>query len=191
MLVLASASPRRAELLRQIDVSFKVYPVDIDESVLANESPDSYVLRLSESKARVAYESCGSGPVLGSDTAVVVGNRIFGKPLDYQDFLNMMDALSGAKHSVITAVAVLDAERLETAVSVTEVHFRHLHEAELKNYWQTGEPKGKAGGYAIQGLAAAFISRIEGSYSGVMGLPLYETAEILGSFDSALQSASD
>lgn len=182
MLVLASASPRRAELLRQIGLSFEIRPVEIDESVLPDELPEEYVLRLAEEKSRAALGEFSTGPVLGSDTAVVAGDEIFGKPTDYSDFLKMMKVLSGARHKVMSSVAVLDSQRVKTAISVTDVHFRKLSDTDIENYWHTGEPLDKAGGYAIQGIAAAFIERIDGSYSGVMGLPLYETAEILSDF---------
>lgn len=183
MLVLASASPRRAELLRQIGIPFETLPANIDESQLEGESPEDYVLRLAEEKARAVLEALSRGPVLGSDTAVVLGEEVFGKPDDCEDFLRIMSRLSGNTHQVMTAIAVVDLNMVKTAISVTEVCFRRLKEAELRNYWQTEEPKDKAGGYAIQGLAAGFIKRIGGSYSGVMGLPLFETAEILREFD--------
>ena len=182
VLVLASASPRRAELLRQINVPFSVEPARIDETRLANESPEQYVLRLAREKAAVVHDRLGRGPVLGSDTSVVLGNKIFGKPNDVTDFTRMFMALSGGTHQVMSAVAVVDAEKVETAISVTEVCFRTLSAADIENYWHTGEPLGKAGGYAIQGIAATFVAHIKGSYSGVMGLPLFETAALLETF---------
>lgn len=182
MLILASASPRRAELLQQICVPFVVRPVDIDESVKSGESVNSYVERLSAEKARAVGTQLNKEIVLGADTTVSVQDRILGKPIDAAHFLEMMQLLSGANHQVISAVTVTDGRRARTAVSVTNVQFRVLKEDEIMNYWSTNEPKDKAGGYAIQGLGAAFVERIEGSYSGVMGLPLFETADILCDF---------
>lgn len=183
MLILASASPRRAELLRQVGLPFKVCPANIDESVKDDASPRDYVTRLAQEKARVVFETLKESPVLGSDTAVVLGDKIFGKPRNYENFVDIMSQLSGATHQVISSVAIVSPDIARTAISVTEVSFRHLSKKEIRNYWQTEEPKDKAGGYAIQGFAAGFIENISGSYSGVMGLPLFETLELLRSVD--------
>ncbi|MCB1874689.1 MAG: septum formation inhibitor Maf [Chromatiales bacterium] len=172
---LASASPRRAELLQQIGVGFLVRPVDIPELPLPGEKPHSFVERLARQKAR----ACGAVPALGSDTAVVLDGEILGKPRDRADGLAMLARLSGREHQVLTAVALVTAESESVRVSTSRVWFRPLADAERVAYWATGEPADKAGGYGIQGQAAMFIERLQGSYSGVMGLPLFETAELL------------
>jgi len=151
----------------------------VDESRGPGEPPAGYVVRLAGAKAEAAWRADSRRPVLAADTAVVLGPELFGKPHDLTDCLRMLGALSGATHQVMTAVAVRDAVGLTTALSVSEVTFRALTRAECTLYWATGEPVGKAGGYAIQGRAATFISRLAGSYSGVMGLPLAETATLL------------
>jgi len=179
MIVLASASPRRAELLRQLGVTFHVQPANIDESPVPEESPEQLVLRLAQQKAEAIAGDHLDGAVLGSDTVVVQGEDVFGKPLDDQEFMYTLKRLSGTVHQVLSAVVLIRNGLVTRRLSVTDVHFRELYEAELRDYWQTGEPVDKAGGYAIQGYAATFINRIEGSYSGVMGLPLFETAELL------------
>ena len=182
MLVLASGSPRRAELLRQIGVSFDVCPADIDERPQDGELPEDYVLRLSQEKAKTVLGLDEERIVLGSDTIVTLDGRLFGKPSDFFEFKMMMSELSGKEHKVMSAVTILNAEQIKSSISVTSVHFRDLQEEEIQYYWHTGEPKDKAGGYAIQGIAACFVERIEGSYSGVMGLPLFETCELLQEF---------
>jgi septum formation protein len=176
---LASASPRRSQLLRQIGVAHDVRPVDLDESRLARESPRDYVLRLAREKALAGVPKGGSMPVLGADTTVAIGDEIFAKPEDEADGLRMLAALSGRTHDVLTAVALASDGRVETAISETRVTFRAISEAECRDYWGSGEPVDRAGAYAIQGLAAVFIARIEGSFTGVMGLPLFETAALL------------
>jgi septum formation protein len=182
-LVLASSSPRRSELLQQMRVTFKVLPVDIDESRLQEESPRTYVERLALEKARAGWErSDKTRPVLGSDTVVVIQDDILGKPKDRAQAIEMLNRLSGNTHQVVTAVALVDAEKSGIRLSESLVSFIPLTEQEIERYWQTGEPVDKAGAYAIQGLAAAFIRRIEGSFSGVMGLPIYETMELLKSY---------
>ena len=180
VITLASASPRRSQLLDQIGVRHGVRPADIDESGRPGETPAAYVRRVAEEKARVGWAVDASRPVLAADTAVALGPELFGKPVDLKDGLRMLAALSGRTHEVLTAVAVRSSAGLECAVSISEVTFRELTPAEQRRYWETGEPMGKAGGYAIQGLAAAFIAGLRGSYSGVMGLPLAETATLLG-----------
>jgi septum formation protein len=178
---LASASPRRSQLLRQIGVAHDVRPVDLDESRRAGESPRDYVLRLAQAKATAGAAMGLDMPVLAADTTVAIGEEIFGKPRDENDGIRMLAALSGKSHGVLTAVAVARQGRLETAISETRVTFRALSAAECRSYWASGEPMDKAGAYAIQGFGAVFIARLEGSHSGVMGLPLCETAALLDS----------
>jgi len=181
MLVLASASPRRRELLAILGVEFLVAPADIDEQVQLGESPQDYVGRMALTKAQEGFARAGDGEVgvIGSDTTVVVDERILGKPADRAEALAMLAELSGRQHRVLSAVALVDEAGGETALSVTEVSFRAITQAEAEAYWLSGEPADKAGGYAIQGLGACFVKEIRGSYSGVVGLPLYETAELL------------
>lgn len=183
VIILASASPRRAELLRQLGIDFQQCPVDLDESVQPGESPQDYVKRLALEKARAASNLHAQVPsrlVLGSDTSVVLDGRIFGKLTHEEQAMEMLQALSGRVHQVMTGVALV-AETQEPLVEVviTRVRFRAIELAEMRAYWRTGEPRDKAGGYAIQGKGAVFIQQIEGSYSGVMGLPLFETAAML------------
>jgi septum formation protein len=175
---LASQSPRRRELLAQIHVRHDVLPVAVDETPRAGEAPAEYVLRLALTKARAGHRLRPDRPVLGADTAVVVDDRILGKPRDRQDAAAMLAQLSGREHRVLTAVALV-GEREETRLSVSHVRFRPIDAAESAAYWATGEPADKAGGYAVQGLGAVFVESIVGSYSGVMGLPLFETGELL------------
>lgn len=181
-IILASASPRRHELLSQIGVKFEVLPVDIDESCLAGEDYRACVERVSLEKARAAQDKKPAAVVIGSDTLIVAGDRLFGKPVGRQDALRMLECLSGKSHEVLTAVAIVDQNQEESVVQCTTVYFREISPQEAQAYWRTGEPLGKAGGYAIQGTAAQFVERLEGSYSGVMGLPLYETALLLERF---------
>ena len=183
VIILASASPRRAELLGQIGVDFEKAHADIDESLRPGEGAEAYVRRLAREKAQVILrqsDRMSTLPILGADTSVIIGDEILGKPDDYEHFHRMMVKLSDRPHQVMTAIALImpTGEQLE-ALSVSNVLFRHLQEAEIEAYWQSGEPVGKAGGYAIQGLGAIFIKKLEGSYSGVMGLPLFETAQLL------------
>ena len=182
-LILASASPRRSELLSQIGVKFEVAAQHIDESPRSNESPEQLVMRLSQEKAAAGLAAHAQGSVvIGSDTLVILGETIMGKPEDQADGQRMLAALSGAVHKVLTAVTVCDGKNSRTNLSSTRVKFRLITEAEASEYWQSGEPEGKAGGYGIQGLGAVFVESIEGSYSGVMGLPLFETAQLLREF---------
>ncbi|MCH9025528.1 MAG: septum formation inhibitor Maf [Proteobacteria bacterium] len=180
-LYLASRSVRRKQLLRQIGVDFSCRVAAVDEAVLDGEKPAVYVERLAIEKARDVAGSVGqeNSAVLAADTTVVLGGRIFGKPANREDALEMLQALSGKGHQVFTAVAMAVDGKTDTRLSVSEVTIRPLSEALIERYWQTGEPAGKAGGYAIQGYAAGFIKSLTGSYSGVMGLPLYETVELL------------
>jgi septum formation protein len=180
-LVLASGSPRRRELLTQIGVPHAVLAVDIDESALPDEAPADLALRLAREKAQAGRtRDGGQRPVLGSDTIVVLDGQVFGKPRDAADAHRMLTALSGRAHQVMSAVALaLPAGPVHDALSITEVQMRAIEPAEIDAYWASGEPQGKAGAYAIQGMGAVFIHHIRGSYSGVMGLPLYETAALL------------
>jgi septum formation protein len=183
-IVLASASPRRRELLAQLGVPHEVLAVDVDETPLPGESPAALAQRLAHAKAVAGRaRAADARAVLGSDTVVAVEGRIFGKPLDRADALTMLAALAGREHRVLTAVALAlpRAGTVLEAMSETTVRMRAITPAEAARYWDTGEPAGKAGAYAIQGLGAVFIEHIRGSYSGVMGLPLYETARLLQS----------
>ena len=184
ILILASASPRRAQLLEQIGVTFAQAPQEIDETPAAGESAEALAERLALKKARAAYavqEQSGC-IVLGSDTVIVAGDAILGKPEHADDALRMLALLSNRRHRVCTAVSLVSGNRSASRLSVTEVSFREIKLKEAQAYWETGEPHGKAGAYAIQGLGAVFIAQISGSYSGVMGLPLYETAQLLAEF---------
>jgi len=189
MIFLGSASPRRAELLSQIGVTYKVVEADIDETPNPCESAELYVLRMALEKAEaVLAQSKGGGlilPVLAADTSVVVDGEILGKPRDQTEAMAMLARLSGRTHLVLTAVALVGAaveEGRACRLSVNKVKFRAISEAERLAYWQTGESRDKAGAYAIQGLAAVFIEHLEGSFSGVMGLPLFETSDLLAEF---------
>ncbi len=183
MLLLASASPRRRELLTQIGVCFEQRLAAVGEARGCGEDVGDYVRRVALDKARAVRAAGGFGalPVLGADTAVAVDDRVFGKPADRADGLAMLRALSGRCHRVLSAVALV-GEREASLVSETRVWFRPLEDNELDAYWATGEPRDKAGAYAIQGRGAVFVERIDGSYSGVMGLPLFETAQLLKAF---------
>jgi septum formation protein len=177
---LASASPRRRQLLDLIGVPHVVTPADIDETPRSAERADRYVVRLAREKAAAVFAIHKDLPVLGADTTVVIDNEILGKPADESDALAMLTRLSGRTHVVHTGVALYaPAGREFFGISTTQVQFAHLTPAQMKAYWAAGEPQGKAGAYAIQGLGAVFVSGINGSYTGVMGLPLYETAEML------------
>ena len=183
-LYLASSSPRRRELLSQIGVSFRTVSPDIPEQQLPGESPEAYVRRLALEKAAAGLGLVdGPAIVIGSDTSVVLDDEILGKPRDRADGLAMLARLSGRSHRVMTAVALVDSRgNKQSRLSISDVNFRILSVAECESYWETGEPADKAGGYAIQGRAAVFIEHLSGSYSGVMGLPLFETAELLQAF---------
>jgi septum formation protein len=179
---LASGSPRRRELLAQIGVPFQVLDVTVDEGRLPGEAPDAYVLRLARQKADAGWRARpvrSASPVLAADTTVVLNGRILVKPGDRSDGERMLRELGGRTHDVLTAVAVATAQGLISRTSRSEVTFRAISAAEAHDYWDTGEPHDKAGGYAIQGGAAIFVANLRGSYSGVMGLPLFETAELL------------
>jgi septum formation protein len=183
-IILASASPRRRELLEQIGVRYQVQTHSVDETAGRGEAPEDYVCRLALAKARSVVDSNVDGqiPVLGADTIVVSANQILGKPVDRNDALNMLKMLSGRTHVVYSAVALCLGDEQALRMSTTKVTFRTLNSADCERYWQSGEPEGKAGAYAIQGLGALFISAISGSYSGVVGLPIYETCQLFDHF---------
>ena len=196
---LASSSPRRAELLTQMGISFERVTVDIDESCRKQEKPIEYVARLALEKAINGHQQVKdkTKPVLGSDTAIYVEaeksdsegekegleGKILGKPQNIQDAYRMLRLLSANTHQVLTAVTLVNENKQATIVQTSNVTMRKIKDDEIKAYWESGEPKGKAGAYAIQGKAAVFISNIQGSYSGVMGLPIFETANLLAGFD--------
>jgi len=200
--ILASASPRRAQLLEQIGVPYRVVPAELDEQRLPGEMAERCVRRLAERKAQAVLTALQAAralpqppprvlplpqsqsallplPVLGADTAVVIGDEMLGKPADRDAALGMLSRLSGRVHVVLSAVALASGSGVRSALSRSEVQFRHLTGPECAAYWDSGEPRDKAGGYAIQGLGAVFVERLHGSYSGVMGLPLFETAVLL------------
>lgn len=190
---LASASPRRSALLTQIGVPHRIAPARLDERPQQHELPADYVARLAVRKAREASarpELCGGLPVLGADTSVIVDGRILGKPYTLTELREMLTLLAGRTHEVLTAVALVSGDAVAVRLSRTLVRMRRLRPDEIDAYWASGEPRDKAGGYAIQGLAAVFIEHIDGSYSGVMGLPLYETAELLAAAGVPLWSGS-
>jgi septum formation protein len=186
-LVLASASPRRRALLTQIGVRFRAVPVDVDETRRPGEPPDAYVTRLALEKAQAGWRTAGGAlPVLGADTIVELDGALLGKPIDTTEALAMLASLSGREHRVYSGVALVAQSRTAARVSSTRVRFRDLSPDECRTYVESGEPLGKAGAYAIQGRAAIFVAELHGSYSGVMGLPLFETAELLRKLDTAL-----
>jgi septum formation protein len=176
---LASVSPRRRELLTQIGVPHKVVGAHIDETARLGEAPREYVTRMARHKALAIHDRGEILPVLAADTTVVLEDVIYGKPRDREDAVAMLQRLSGRTHEVLTAVALVKGADVGLRLSVSWVRFRRLTLEECNAYWETGEPRDKAGGYAVQGAAAVFIESLSGSYSGVMGLPLFETAELL------------
>ena len=181
---LASSSPRRQELLSQMGVSFKVIPQFAEEQHDLKETPEEFVSRLALEKATdgLLRQSNQQIPVLGSDTAVILDGKILGKPKDKEQAINMLLSLSNRTHQVLTAVTLINEYKTEQILSTTEVSFSILSNEMCENYWHTGEPLDKAGSYGIQGQGALFIRRINGSYSGVMGLPIYETRILLNQF---------
>ncbi len=195
-LLLASRSPRRAELLRQIGLRFEVQPADVPETPGAGQTPGEYALAIALAKARVVAEMNDAKlPVLGADTDVALGDEILGKPADRATALDMLARLSGRTHQVCSAVAVIhdpgttdsgSGARFDTVLSVTQVSFGTISADEATAYWDSGEPADKAGAYAIQGYAARWVREIRGSYSGVVGLPLYETVQLLARFGVVL-----
>lgn len=194
-LYLASRSPRRKELLHQIGVEFEALALrersprgpDVSETVFPGETPENYVRRVCRAKARSAWtrvieRGLAPLPTLAADTTVSIDGTLLGKPADAEDAARMLRMLSGTAHRVLTAVAIQFGERFEMAVSESTVRFCELRDEDIAGYVASGEPMDKAGGYAIQGLAAVFIAEVRGSYSGVMGLPLHETAQLIRSF---------
>jgi septum formation protein len=181
MLILASSSPRRAELLRAAGITFIVRAADVDETIRPHELPRDYVVRLSREKARAVARD--NELTLGADTTVVVNGEIAGKPVDAEDAERMLRALSGRWHEVLTGVTLARADQILSAIASTRVKFAQLSDAEINWYVSTGEPMDKAGAYAIQGYASLFVERIEGSYSNVVGLPVqlaYKLAQQMG-----------
>ena len=182
-LLLASGSPRRRELLAQLGYDFDIVVPNVQEQRQVTESAQDYVLRLSQDKARAGLAITEfDAVVLGSDTIVVLDEQVLEKPQDFADARRMLLQLSNTNHQVMTAVTVVDAERHHSLLITTDVWFKALSEREIEHYWQTGEPCDKAGSYAIQGLGGRFVTRIEGSYYAVVGLPLSETAQLLHEF---------
>ena len=192
---LASRSLRRRELLKQIGVNFEVLllrdnparGIDVNEDPLPGETPEDYVVRIAQAKAQEGWRQMQKRklracPLMAADTTVALDNSIVGKPRDRDHASEMLNQLSGKKHRVLSAVAIIERERLELKLSTSWVSFRELTKEEIRRYVATGEPLDKAGAYAIQGPAAVFVSELQGSYSGVMGLPLYETNELLKMF---------
>jgi septum formation protein len=184
---LASRSPRRVELLKQIGLTCVILPADIDETQYINELPADYVVRLAQQKAEACLQGLSAiqrtYPVLAADTTVALTGAVLGKPMDDNDARNMLRALSGSVHEVHTAVALAFADTIEVVLSTTSVEMMALTDAQIDAYIATGEHKDKAGSYGIQGFAGAWIKHIEGSYTGVMGLPIYETAALLRKHD--------
>ena len=180
MIYLASLSKQRCELLEQIKINYQQVAINVAETQHFQESPPDYVSRLALSKARAGRLAVSTEhPILGADTAIVCDGQVFGKPVDQNAAISMLELLSGHCHQVMTAVALVTATFERVRLNISQVYFRQLSEADIQAYVATGEPLDKAGSYAIQGLGSVFIERIEGSYSGVMGLPLYETATLL------------
>ena len=179
VLCLASMSPRRRELLAQIGVPHTAVAAHVDEDLLPAEQPTDYVARLARLKATTVRQRGEALPVLAADTTVVLEGAVYGKPAGRADGLAMLTALAGRTHQVLTAVALATERSVALRVNSSSVRFRNIARAEMEAYWETGEPRDKAGGYAIQGYGAVFVTALSGSYSGVMGLPLLETAELL------------
>lgn len=177
-LCLASSSPRRQEILEALGLEFSVKPVEVDEDRLGLETPEQMVLRLAVAKANAA-DVDASCLVIGSDTVVVLGDEVLCKPRDRDDAVSMLLRLSDRRHRVLTGVALRGPAGVQTAVSATDVYFREISRDEALAYWHSGEPRDKAGAYGIQGLGGAFVESIKGSYSGVVGLPVFETARLL------------
>lgn len=176
---LVSRSPRRRELLEQVGIAFEVVPGEVDETRRPGEPPGDYVHRLALDKVRAGWRPDFERPVIGADTTVALDDELLGKPGDRDEALAALARLSGRSHTVYSAVAVKQDDREASAVNVSRVTFREITTEERLAYWQSGEPLGKAGAYAIQGAAGAFVKELHGSYSAVMGLPLYETVELL------------
>lgn len=185
-LILASQSPRRRELLKQLGYQFTSQASDIDETILSDETANNYVLRLAREKAMHVFSSLPPAEqkyccVLGSDTSVVFEDKILGKPINLTDCIKTLSLLSDKQHQVLTAIALVSPEGVEAQVVTTKVTFKKLSKSEIQAYWLTGEPQDKAGSYGIQGIAGQFVTNMQGSYSAVVGLPLFETAQLLNS----------
>lgn len=178
-LILASSSPRRRELLQQLGLNFDIFSPDIDESVHVGESVADYVERLARAKAQAVQDEYPDAIVIAADTSLSVDHRILGKPESKQHAFEMWQLISGRKHDVYSGVCVRTKQQICSIVVRTQVEFQSLSLDDMESYWATGEPIGKAGAYAIQGIAARYIPCIEGSYSNVVGLPLYETVQLL------------
>ena len=191
-LILASASPRRSEILQQIGVDFQIVPANIDETPISQESPVDYVQRMAKEKAQHVINTIAdsSTPVLGADTSVVLNSKIYGKPTNQEDGMAMLAALSGNTHQVLSAVVIGNKRHCMLRLSSTDVKFRDLDQKECLKYWNTGEPVDKAGGYAIQGLGAVFVEEISGSFSGVVGLPIEQTTQLLQAFNVPIWGVS-
>ncbi len=186
LLYLASASLRRQILLQQIGIPFQCLPIQIAEEISTGESPKHYADRLALAKAQAGWQSAERKqvcPALGADTIVVFNENILGKPRNKEDGIQMLRLLSGNTHEVLISIAIVQNDHVAIACSVSRVQFRDIASSEMEAYWNTQEPVDKAGGYAIQGTGAIFVKHIEGSYSGIMGLPLYETALLLNEFN--------
>jgi septum formation protein len=184
VLILASQSPRRKELLSQLGYQFQTISADIDESIIENELPRDYVLRLAIEKAKaVAQNQSTDCLVLGSDTSVIFEQHILGKPESLEDCCKQLLMLSNNTHQVLTAIAVVRNNKVYSAIISTDVTFKTLSIEEIQRYWHTGEPRDKAGSYGIQGIGGQFVTQIKGSYSAVVGLPLYETAKLLAELE--------
>ncbi|WP_117236085.1 Maf family protein [Vibrio maerlii] len=182
-LVLASGSPRRKELLEQLGYQFDIVKPDVEETQQLGESPSDYVVRLSKDKALAGLKLTSAGSVvIGSDTIVVAGEKVLEKPTDYLDAKHMLMRLSSGKHQVMTAVTIATEQKIKSVMVKTDVWFKSLTEQEIKQYWDSGEPCDKAGSYGIQGLGGRFVTRIDGSYYAVVGLPLFETEQLLHEF---------
>jgi septum formation protein len=180
---LASASPRRRQLLSQLDVAFEQFATDIDESQVEGETVEAFVCRLAEEKALAGVVIAEQDyPVLGSDTIVVLNGQVLGKPTDQSDAISTLTALSGQTHQVMTAIAFANKSKVKSMLVTTEVTFKHLSQQEINDYCATKEPLDKAGSYGIQGGAGRFVTNLNGSYFAVMGLPLYETEKLLNEF---------
>ncbi|TLU66668.1 septum formation inhibitor Maf [Thalassotalea litorea] len=183
MLYLASKSPRRQALLSQLGMEFELVEGSVVETPYADELPEDYVTRLARDKSAAGQKNVAADDiVIGSDTIVVVDQRILEKPKDFDDLQTMFARTSGRVHQVLTAVAVRQGQALEQVLVSSDVYFRSVSALEVQSYWQTGEPQDKAGGYAIQGIGGKFVTRIDGSYSAIVGLPLYETEQLLNRF---------
>ncbi|MBL4908652.1 MAG: septum formation inhibitor Maf [Alteromonadaceae bacterium] len=178
-LILASKSPRRKALLEQLGYSFSCISADVDESIFFAENAEKYVLRVATAKAQVIAQQNINAVVLGADTSVIVDGNILTKPVDFVDSKRMLTLLSGRQHQVLTALAIIYKQQINSVIVSTDVFFKPLSAVEISDYWHSGEPQDKAGSYAIQGLAGKFVTHIQGSYSAVVGLPLYETEQLL------------